>query len=774
MENELISGKYKIQSRIGEGGMAVVYLATCEPDNSPVAVKMIRSELVAPKALPVMIRRFHHEVQLLQKLKHPGIVQLLDFGEHQGQPYLVMEYAKGGTLKQLMGKRMAWQKAIGLTMQITEALAFAHSRGVIHRDIKPSNILLDESGKPFVTDFGIGRMVESESTSELTHTGGISGTPRYMAPEQWRGQINEHSDVYAVGVVLYEMLTGRMPYQSDLDIPYMVLQSTQSHPTVRSLVRSVPMEVNQIVERCLVKDPSHRYANMNALVQELARVSTSPLSKKTFRFEWQPLGILLGVFSRFKNILRSTPPARFFGGLVIAAILSALLMNGYLVYLKKKIPMTLVPAGEFIMGNPYDVSYPEHIVYLDNYYIDTYEVTNRAYRDCVTAGGCEPPLFSDNEFYNNPEFDNHPIVLIYRDEARKYCEWRGGSLPTEAQWEKAARGTDGREFPWGNTWDETKHQGIGMHIETLAVGTVPEDRSPYGVYDMAWNVQEWTADWYSEDYYKTLHYKNPTGPDSGQFPVIRSSWGITGRGTSSENTIGYQIGFRCVISLPTRSNNILEVNTENPTKTPVVQEEARVLYTLTLPEVENNVSLSRADESLYGYIPSAPYEDPWTDQYNRDEQQLLERKYFKLGEKFRDPGLHPTAEFSVEAMIKEGDGFTLNTIRMLLDGLYNNEIEFFITRDLLYVPNGASLVLIKTNVYDLTFDPSVFNLANYFFRFKNLPVTASYSLAEHYCQSGAEAGCIHTVWAYGYYPGENLDMQDLLIWNERWILNSQD
>ncbi len=195
-------------------------------------------------------------------------------------------------------------------------------------------------------------------------------------------------------------------------------------------------------------------------------------------------------------------------------------------------PMQFVDAGEFTMGSntsSYTEERPAHTVYLDAYYIDTYEVTNARYKACVDAGVCQPPQETSSatrtDYYGNPDFADYPVIYVDWEMAVTYCEWRSGQLPSEAQWEKAARGTDGRSYPWGEGIDATR-ANYGYNIgDTTAVGNYKANKSPYGVYDMTGNVWEWVADWYSGTYYQTSPASNPTGPESGQYHGLRGgSW----------------------------------------------------------------------------------------------------------------------------------------------------------------------------------------------------------------------------------------------------------
>ncbi|MFZ5881103.1 MAG: SUMF1/EgtB/PvdO family nonheme iron enzyme [Chloroflexota bacterium] len=245
--------------------------------------------------------------------------------------------------------------------------------------------------------------------------------------------------------------------------------------------------------------------------------------------------------------------------------------------------MTLlyVPAGTFSMGNPIEEAMaqceqaggpctrdleneqPRHEVHLDAYWIDKTEVTNGMYRQCVASGACEPPVQFDAPahapYYGNPTFDDYPVVHVTWEMARKYCAWAGRQLPSEAQWEKAARGTDARVYPWGN---QAPNSGLlnyrGNPNGLMKVGSFPFGASPYGVLDMSGNAFEWIFDWYAKDYYQRSPASNPTGPDSGKGRVVRGgSWDSAGNFTRAGFRWGHTpskasdfIGFRCALPQP--------------------------------------------------------------------------------------------------------------------------------------------------------------------------------------------------------------------------------
>jgi serine/threonine protein kinase len=262
-------GRYHILEQLGEGGMATVYKAYDMRLERDVAVKVIRREAFPPEQLDLMLKRFDREAKALARLTHPNIVPVIDYGDYEGAPYLVMPYLPGGTLKQKLGKPMPWQAAVYTILPVARALDFAHSQGIVHRDVKPSNILISLSGEPMLSDFGIAKILENEDAHTLTGTGISMGTPEYMAPEQWAGKVNSQTDIYALGVVFYEMVTGRRPYMADTPPAIMLMQATEPLPRPTRYVPSLPEPIERIIFKALENDPENRYRNMAALVDKL-------------------------------------------------------------------------------------------------------------------------------------------------------------------------------------------------------------------------------------------------------------------------------------------------------------------------------------------------------------------------------------------------------------------------------------------------------------------------------------------------------------------------
>ena len=226
------------------------------------------------------------------------------------------------------------------------------------------------------------------------------------------------------------------------------------------------------------------------------------------------------------------------------------------------VPMNLISQGYFSMGQDifYRMEQPVHTVYLDSYYMDVYEVTNARYKACVDNGACDPPLSSRSythpAYYDNPQFSNYPVVYVTWKQAGNYCKWRGGRLPTEAEWEKAARGTsDVRSLPWGEGLDCSKANYDQCNIgDVLEVGSYPNGVSPYGLYDMMGNVWEWVSDWFSKTYYQVSPAVNPSGPRTGNVKVLRGAsfdqytteMHLSYRGFDNPVDATNEIGIRCV------------------------------------------------------------------------------------------------------------------------------------------------------------------------------------------------------------------------------------
>jgi eukaryotic-like serine/threonine-protein kinase len=596
-------GRYHILEQIGEGGMAIVYKAFDTRLESEVAIKVIRTDQLAPAILERALKRFEREAKALARLTHANIVNVTDYGEEEGLPFLAMPYLPGGTLKEKLRNegKANWQDAARLLLPVAKALAYAHEEEMIHRDVKPANILITRSGDPMLTDFGIAKIIGEEATMDLTGTRATVGTPEYMAPEQVTAKTVDHrADIYALGVVLYEMVTGRKPFQADTPMAVLVKLSSEPLPRPTEFTPKLPQAVEQVLLKALAKDPNNRYQNMREFVVALEKLlqgktalaksprkrvvekkatqEKSAISKSSFpiQYLWFILGgvavisILLGWLmggGAAKAFLTKTPTLTFTPTYTSTPVFTVtptitpmpvLGIGSFIIRHTDEMKMLYIPAGEFAMGSEDGDSdeKPIHTVYLDAFWMDETEVTNEMYAKCVNAGNCDKP---GGSYFGDSKYSDHPVVYVSWYGAEAYCEWAGGSLPSEAEWEKAARGgLEGKKYPWGDESpvcipdaDNGAQSSSGCGGGTLSIGIF--STNGYGLYDMSGNVLEWVNDWFDGGHYSNSPSSNPSGPSSGDNRVVRGgSWVMNdsflrsaSRGSVSPDVTYNDLGFRC-------------------------------------------------------------------------------------------------------------------------------------------------------------------------------------------------------------------------------------
>ena len=279
-------GRYKVVSRIGQGGMARVYRAYQPSLERSVAVKVIPAALDAAPD-PDFLQRFAREARLIARLTHPNIVPVHDFGEEAGWAYIVMEYIAGGTVRDRLagaakrGMRLGLDRALNLAQQAALALDFAHSQGVIHRDIKPANMLLRTEDQLLLTDFGIATILEANRA--FSRSGINIGTPQYMAPEQGMGggAVDGRTDIYALGVVLFQCVTGQLPFTSEQPGALLMQHMRDPVPRPAALAPGLPQPVERIILRAMAKDPAARYQHAFEMAAELAEALAVVRSQAT-------------------------------------------------------------------------------------------------------------------------------------------------------------------------------------------------------------------------------------------------------------------------------------------------------------------------------------------------------------------------------------------------------------------------------------------------------------------------------------------------------------
>ena len=307
-------GQYQIVAPLGEGGMAAVYKAYQPAMERYVAIKVLPRHMSSSEEF---ILRFRREAKMLAQLQHVYILPVFDYGEEDGYPYIVMPFVPSGTLADVLkNNRLSLSEVRRILTQIGDALGYAHARGMIHRDIKPSNILVDDRDNCLLTDFGLARM--TEEPARLTSSGAVMGTPAYMSPEQGTGStIDQRSDIYSLGIILFEMLTGRVPYMAETPIAVVFKHLQDPLPSVRKYNSNLPEAVELVLFKALAKSPEARYQtaqdfiealqkaipadtsleNRNSTQQYTASVPTAPPDKSQAQNKWiVPAGIL-GVIS---------------------------------------------------------------------------------------------------------------------------------------------------------------------------------------------------------------------------------------------------------------------------------------------------------------------------------------------------------------------------------------------------------------------------------------------------------------------------------------------
>lgn len=557
---ELFQGKYEIMRLLGAGGMGQVYQARHIDLGTSVAIKILHQSYAQDQE---SIERFKREARASAKVVHPNAVRVFDYGAQGDICYLVMEYLEGESLRKRMNKikKMSPETVLRFVEQVCYVLEIMHRKGIVHRDLKPDNIFFhteDEIETVKVLDFGIAKVSAStitENQDHLTRPGTLMGTPHYMSPEQCQGseELDGRSDLYSLGVIIYEMLSGRLPFEANNSLSVLYKHVNDPPPPLIEVAPELPLPIVTAVEKLLSKAPKDRFQTAKAFLEAFSEAVSSkpslylremekveahtdefPRARATVPYVLPvkptilgpyikyivpgaiALGVALSVILFFK-LITPTPPLQTNTTAVTTAVTDDKQNRPINPYGEN---FVLIEGGTYTIGRDADASdcknvvpeceigldeTPTHVETLSSYYLSKYEVTNREYREFVLANNYPaPPSWRGSEY--DPGADDVPVTEVSWEDAFAYCEWRSQKegkkyrLPTEIEWEHAARGKDTRLrlFPWGNNWDNSLVNGNKKKVMgsgPLAINIAPNnnfDRSPLEIYALAGNVREWT------------------------------------------------------------------------------------------------------------------------------------------------------------------------------------------------------------------------------------------------------------------------------------------
>lgn len=572
---KVLEGKYYIETRIGTGGMGNVYRGRHMQMETNVAIKILHSSLVSDATA---VERFRREARAALTVNHPNIIQVMDFGVTDNQTvFIVMELLEGISLQKVLDTEgvVPVEKVVRIFKQVCAAVGTAHAKEIIHRDIKPDNIFVLNYDTPAETvkvlDFSIAKATSKEANAKgnLTEVGLVVGTPQYISPEQAQGlKLDTRADIYSLGVTLYQMLTGQLPFTAASSMA-LALKHIHALPRpVREINPKLSGGVESVVMKAMAKRPDDRYQTAFELAEDLelsanqpisgnleeAVSASAPTSRPTMggpaapanpAGSGRPTNANMSVV-RSQNLASSiNTSSPSFGSttaeipagektkkggspLVYAAIFAVVLIGslvaGYF-YINTTKPtpqetplvspwmetMTWIQGASFKMGrdpgkNVEQDESPEHPSSVGDYWLSRYEITNKEYKEFVdSAKYAAPEGWEGNNFPSGKaEF---PVTNVTWTDAVEYCKWRSKEskrsfrLPTEAEWEYAARGMDGRIFPWGKDFapnktvskdSDTKGEAVPVKSQVLAA-----DISPFRIIGMAGNVTEWTTTEYN-------------------------------------------------------------------------------------------------------------------------------------------------------------------------------------------------------------------------------------------------------------------------------------
>ena len=620
---------FYIRSPLGEGGFAKVYIADQTSLQRRAVVKILRMELAQNAQI---VERFRQEAHLAARLSHPGIAKIFAIGEIEEEklPFFAMEYIAGRPLSKIVKAEggIELKRAARLLCLIAEAIDHAHDNGVVHRDLKPENVMVT-SRNPMpndppgahenikILDFGIAKDEDNQKDTGMTKSGEVLGTPYYMSPEQSNGEpVTRSTDLYSIGVMAFEMLTGRVPFDGPSAGAILLQHMSSPPPRLEDFGhKRYPAALEGALARALAKHPAQRHSSAKEFAAAVAHAVDTKVTFKlsdldpppppNYELSSQQQALLSQSDKSDSRRGDSKAGSRFLNFVMVLLFLVAL----YFLWLRDRqqtqlqptkedvshlIPEPIhepqpkiipnkpnagaelpagadlatvpplpakkenrktvaIPAGSFLMGEA------QVEVSVDKFSIDAHEVTVEEYTKCVSAGKClqaEPYIG-----FRGPKY---PVVGVSYQNARAYCAYEKKRLPTEAEWERAARGEQSGLYPWGSEIDcnyanyggatDAKSCRAKNPAHTADVGSYPAGATPSKVFDLAGNVWEWTSDAFVANSQPAPKTKNPKSPEPKGPRVLKGGgWHdeaeqltISSRREAPQELRSPEVGFRCV------------------------------------------------------------------------------------------------------------------------------------------------------------------------------------------------------------------------------------